>query len=84
MQGLGSSSEGIKVEEDDGWGSLLEEMREQVPAYLQILQEDGETQAGKCCLRDHWPPVGVETSGWPLCLSTFSKVHPKFQQKPTG
>ena len=57
---------------------------EQVPAHLHILQEEGETQAGKCCLRDHWPPVGVGTSGWPLCNSTFNQVHPKFQQKPTG
>ena len=51
VQGQGSSSEGIKVEEDDGRDSLLEEMMEPVAAHLQILQEEGETQAGKCCLR---------------------------------
>lgn len=84
VQGQGSSSEGIKVEEDDGRDSLLEEMMEPVAAHLQILQEEGETQAGKCCLRNHWPPVGVGTAGWLLCLFTFNQVRPKFQQKPTG
>lgn len=58
MQGLGSSSEGIKVEEDDGRGSLLEEMREQVPAHLQILQEDGEIQAGNVALETIGPSRG--------------------------
>ena len=74
------------MEEDKEQETLSEEVMEQVPAHLQILQEEGETQAGGCRLRDSWPPVCVgkfwvlfpKHRWWPLCTLSFNQMRLKF------